>query len=51
MLQIKTDGGDFEVEVLELNEIRSPAAVAQTLYRETNPAKSSGRRCEKSARP
>lgn len=35
MLQIKTAGGDFEVEVLLLSEIRGPAAVAQTLYQET----------------
>jgi ribosome-associated heat shock protein Hsp15 len=34
-LQVKTEGGDFEVEVLELSEIRGPATVAQTLYRET----------------
>jgi ribosome-associated heat shock protein Hsp15 len=33
--QIKTEGGDFEVEVLLLSEVRGPAAVAQTLYRET----------------
>jgi ribosome-associated heat shock protein Hsp15 len=35
MLHIKTEGGEFEVEVLELSEVRGPAAVAQTLYRET----------------
>lgn len=35
VLQIKNDGGDFQVEVLALSEIRGPAAVAQTLYRET----------------
>ena len=36
MLQIKNEGGDFTVEVLLLGEIRGPAAVAQTLYRETD---------------
>ncbi len=36
MLRIKTAGGEFEVEVLQLSEIRGPAAVAQTLYRETD---------------
>jgi ribosome-associated heat shock protein Hsp15 len=36
MLQIKTEGGDFEIEVLQLSEIRGPASVAQTLYRETD---------------
>jgi ribosome-associated heat shock protein Hsp15 len=35
MLKVKTEGGDFQVEVLGLSEIRGPAAVAQTLYRET----------------
>ncbi|PYP92191.1 MAG: RNA-binding protein [Candidatus Angelobacter sp. Gp1-AA117] len=35
MLQIKTDSGDFTVEVLLLNEVRGPASVAQTMYRET----------------
>jgi ribosome-associated heat shock protein Hsp15 len=34
-LQIKNEGGDFQVEVLLLSEMRGPAAVAQTLYRET----------------
>jgi ribosome-associated heat shock protein Hsp15 len=34
-LQIRNEGGDFEVEVLALSEMRGPAAVAQTLYRET----------------
>jgi ribosome-associated heat shock protein Hsp15 len=36
MLQIKTEGGEFQVEVLLLSEVRGPAAVAQTLYRETD---------------
>jgi ribosome-associated heat shock protein Hsp15 len=35
LLQVKNDGGDFQVEVLLLSEIRGPAAVAKTLYRET----------------
>jgi ribosome-associated heat shock protein Hsp15 len=35
MLQIRNEGGDFQIEVLVLSEIRGPAAVAQTLYRET----------------
>ena len=34
-LRISNDGGDFEVEVLALSDVRGPAAVAQTLYRET----------------
>ncbi len=35
LLQIKNDGGDFQVEVLALSDMRGPAAVALTLYRET----------------
>jgi ribosome-associated heat shock protein Hsp15 len=35
MLQITNDGGDFQVEVLLLSDVRGPAPVAQTLYRET----------------
>jgi ribosome-associated heat shock protein Hsp15 len=35
MLRVSNVGGDFEVEVLLLSDIRGPAPVAQTLYRET----------------
>jgi ribosome-associated heat shock protein Hsp15 len=35
MLRIANDSGDFEVEVLLLSEMRGPAVIAQTLYRET----------------
>src|ERR1700691_82253 len=35
MLLVKNEGGEFNVEVLLLSEMRGPAAVAQTLYRET----------------
>jgi ribosome-associated heat shock protein Hsp15 len=35
LLQVKNDSGDFHVEVLGLSEMRGPAPVAQTLYRET----------------
>ena len=35
LLQVKNDGGEFLVEVLLLSEIRGPAVIAQTLYRET----------------
>ena len=34
-LRITNDGGDFHIEVLGLSEVRGPAPVAQTLYRET----------------
>jgi ribosome-associated heat shock protein Hsp15 len=36
MLKIKNEAGEFVVEVLTLSEMRGPAAVAQTLYRETD---------------
>lgn len=35
LLQVKNDGGEFQVEVLLLSEMRGPATVAQTLYRES----------------
>jgi ribosome-associated heat shock protein Hsp15 len=36
LLQVKNDSGEFLVEVLLLSEVRGPAAIAQTLYRETD---------------
>ena len=36
MVKVKTDGGEFDVEVLGLADRRGPASVAQTLYRETD---------------
>jgi len=35
-LRVTNEGGDFQVEVLLLSEVRGPASVAQTLYRETD---------------
>jgi ribosome-associated heat shock protein Hsp15 len=35
LLRVKNDSGEFQVEVLVLSEMRGPAAVAQTLYRES----------------
>jgi len=34
-LRVANEGGDFEVEVLLLSDVRGPASVAQTMYRET----------------
>ena len=34
-LRVTNEGGDFEVDVLFLSEVRGPASIAQTLYRET----------------
>jgi len=39
LLNIRNEGGEFVVEVLLLSEMRGPAAVAQTLYRETEASK------------
>jgi len=38
-LQVKNDSGDFQLDVLALSEMRGPAAVAQTLYCETDHSK------------
>jgi ribosome-associated heat shock protein Hsp15 len=43
LLHVKNDGGDFQVEVLLLSEVRGPAAVAQTLYRETEASREARR--------
>jgi len=34
-LEVKNESGDFQIVVLLLSEMRGPAVVAQTLYRET----------------
>jgi ribosome-associated heat shock protein Hsp15 len=38
-LNIRNEGGEFEVEILALSEQRGPATVAQTLYNETEASK------------
>ncbi|HEY1658558.1 MAG TPA: RNA-binding S4 domain-containing protein [Candidatus Sulfotelmatobacter sp.] len=35
MLRVANDGGEFEIEMLMLSEVRGPAAAAQRMYRET----------------
>jgi ribosome-associated heat shock protein Hsp15 len=35
-LLVKNDAGEFEIEILGLSEVRGGAAIAQTLYRETD---------------
>lgn len=44
MLSIKNEGGDFEIEVLGLSEMRGPASVAQQLYRETEASREARRK-------
>jgi ribosome-associated heat shock protein Hsp15 len=34
-LEVKNEVGDFQIEVLALSQMRGPAAVAQTLFRES----------------
>lgn len=39
LLRIRNAGGEFQVEVLLLSEMRGPATAAQTLYRESEESK------------
>jgi ribosome-associated heat shock protein Hsp15 len=39
MLKVQTPGGDYEVEVILLSDVRGPAPVARTLYQETEASK------------
>ena len=39
MLRITTEGGEFELQVLGLSDVRGPASEAQKLYRETEASK------------
>jgi len=39
MLRVTNDGGEFEIEVMGLSEVRGPAPEAQKLYRETEASK------------
>lgn len=34
-LRVRNDSGEFQVEILALSDMRGPASVARTLYRET----------------
>ncbi|MGA7522281.1 MAG: RNA-binding S4 domain-containing protein [Acidobacteriaceae bacterium] len=43
-LIIQNEGGRFEVDVLALSEMRGPAAVAQTLYKETETSREARQR-------
>ena len=35
-LQVKTEAGEFTIDVLALHDVRGPASLAQTLYAETD---------------
>jgi ribosome-associated heat shock protein Hsp15 len=45
-LHINNEGGEFEIEVLALSQMRGPAAVAQQLYHETDRSKEARARAE-----
>lgn len=44
MLHVRNEGGEYQVEVLGLSEMRGPALVAQTLYRETEASREARRK-------
>ena len=44
LLCIRTEGGEFEVEVLALSDVRGPAPMAQQLYRETEASREARRK-------
>jgi ribosome-associated heat shock protein Hsp15 len=43
-LRVKTESGEFEIQVLQLSDMRGPATVAQTLYRETDASREARQR-------
>lgn len=49
-LHIENDGGIFEIEVLELSEVRGPAPVAQKLYSETEESREARRKASEERR-
>src|ERR1700732_4285509 len=50
MLRVKNDGGEFQIEVLGLSEMRGPAPVAQKLYRETEESREMRRKLAEARR-
>jgi ribosome-associated heat shock protein Hsp15 len=44
MLHIKTEGPEFEIQILQLSDVRGPASVAQTLYLETEASREQRRK-------
>lgn len=49
-LRVRTDSGEFEIEVLGLSAMRGPASVAQTLYRESEAGKAARLKAAEEAR-
>jgi ribosome-associated heat shock protein Hsp15 len=44
LLRVKTEAAEYEIQVLLLSEMRGPAAVAQTLYMETEASREARRK-------
>ena len=44
ILHIRTENGDFEVEILQLSSVRGPAPVARALYKETDASREARQR-------
>lgn len=49
-LQVRTDAGEFQIEVLDLSATRGPAAVAQKLYRESEASREARLKAAEEAR-
>jgi ribosome-associated heat shock protein Hsp15 len=50
VLRVTNDSGDFEIHVRVLSEIRGPAAVAQTMYSETEASREARRKAAEERR-
>ncbi len=49
-LRITNDTGEFQVEVLVVSDVRGPAAVAQTMYRESDESRAARQRAAEERR-
>jgi len=49
-LQVRTEAWEFDIEVLDVSAMRGPAAVAQTLYRESEAGKAARLKAAEEAR-
>ena len=49
-LRVRTEGGEFEVDVLGLSDVRGPAPVAQALFGETEASKAARQRAAEERR-
>lgn len=49
-VRVRTEGGEFEVDVLALSDVRGPAPVAQALFRETDTSRAARQRAAEERR-